>query len=54
MLASLADPRHPDPRLRARPGLFDEAAAQDLLGRNLADLVITADRAILACGASGR
>lgn len=36
MFASLRDPRHPDPRLRAHPGLFDAAAERAYLGGNLA------------------
>lgn len=51
MLAALADgARHPDPRLREHPGLFDDQAIRGLLGRNLADLVIAADRRLLARG----
>jgi len=50
MFASLGDPRHPDPRLRGRPGLFDEAAVRGVMGRNLADLLIAADRRVLARG----
>jgi hypothetical protein len=41
---------HPDPRLRDNPGLFDEDAVQDFMGRNLADLVIRADRSLLGTG----
>jgi predicted TIM-barrel fold metal-dependent hydrolase len=49
MLASLAEGRdHPDPRLRARPGLFDDDARTDLLGRNLVHLLIATDRRLLA------
>lgn len=37
-----------DPRLAARPGLFDASMVAGFLGRNLADLVIAADRRLLA------
>ena len=40
--------RHPDPRVRARPGLLDDQTVQGFMGRNLADLVIAADRRLLA------
>ncbi len=48
LLARLAQgATHADARLRARPGLFDAGAIADLLGRNLADLLIGASRAVL-------
>ncbi len=50
LFASLRDPRHPDPRLRERPGLFDDDAVQGVMGRNLAELLIAADRRVLARG----
>lgn len=39
MFASLRDPRHPDPRLAAHPGLIDAAAERAYLGGNLARLL---------------
>lgn len=49
LFAALRDgARHNDPRLRERPDLFDAEAVQDFMGRNLADLVLAADRRILA------
>lgn len=39
---------HTDPRLRDSPDLMGAEAVQDFMGRNLADLVITIDRALLA------
>ncbi len=39
MFRSLQDPRHPDPRLRANPGLFDETAVEGYLGGNMARLL---------------
>jgi predicted TIM-barrel fold metal-dependent hydrolase len=48
MFATLRDgATHGDARLRANPGLFDEAAVQDFMGRNLADLVIRTDLRLL-------
>ncbi len=48
MFACLRDgATHGDPRLRANPGLFDDAAVRDIMGRNLADLVIRIDRGLL-------
>jgi len=44
MFASLADARHPDPRLRARPSLFSSAAVRGYLGGNLARLIAGAYR----------
>jgi len=38
---------HGDPRLTEKPGLFDEAAVQDFMGRNMADLIIRADLSLL-------
>ncbi len=38
---------HGDPRLRANPDLFDDAAVQDFMGRNVADLVIRTDLRLL-------
>lgn len=38
---------HGDPRLTEQPGLFDEAAVQDFMGRNMADLIIRADLSLL-------
>jgi predicted TIM-barrel fold metal-dependent hydrolase len=49
LFAALRDgARHNDPRLRERPDLFDDEAVQDFMGRNLADLILAADRRILA------
>lgn len=42
-----AEGGHIDPRLADEPGLFGEATIQGFLGRNLADLVIAADRRLL-------
>ncbi len=48
MFATLRDGEtHGDPRLRADPGLFDDLAVQGFMGRNLADLVIRTDLALL-------
>ncbi len=48
MFATLRDgAAHGDPRLRANPGLFDNAAVHDFMGRNLADLVIRTDLRLL-------
>ena len=48
MFATLQDgAAHGDPRLRASPGLFDDAAVQDFMGRNLANLVIRTDLRLL-------
>jgi hypothetical protein len=48
MFAALRDgSRHNDPRLQAHPTLFDDAMVQGFMGRNLADLVIAADRRLL-------
>jgi predicted TIM-barrel fold metal-dependent hydrolase len=47
MLASLRDPLHPDPRLRANPRLFDDAAVARFMGGNLADLLVGAHRRVL-------
>ncbi|WP_439579372.1 amidohydrolase family protein [Elioraea sp.] len=47
MLASLRDPAHPDPRIRANPHLFAEATVARLLGGNLAALLIAAHRRVL-------
>jgi predicted TIM-barrel fold metal-dependent hydrolase len=48
MFASLRDgASHNDPRLRARPNLFSDEAAQNYIGRNLADLVLRIDRGFL-------
>jgi predicted TIM-barrel fold metal-dependent hydrolase len=52
MFAAMRDgARHTDPRLRDRPGLLDDEAVQDLMGRNLADLVIATDRRLLGAPA---
>jgi predicted TIM-barrel fold metal-dependent hydrolase len=40
--------RHTDPRLRRRPDLFDDEVVQGFMGRNLADLVMAADRRLLS------
>jgi predicted TIM-barrel fold metal-dependent hydrolase len=49
LFQALADgAQHPDPRLKRRPDLFDEAMVQGFMGRNLADLIIAADRRLLA------
>ncbi len=40
MIRGLRDDRHPDPRLRAQPGLFTEADARGLLGGNVARLLL--------------
>jgi predicted TIM-barrel fold metal-dependent hydrolase len=49
LFAALKDGhRHGDPRLKANPSLFDDAAVQGFMGTNLADLVIAADRRLLA------
>ena len=49
LFAALADgATYGDPRLAANPGLFDADTVQGFMGRNLADLVIAADRRILA------
>ncbi len=51
VLDDLADgARHGDPRLRARPDLFDTRMRQGILGTNLADLVLAADARLLAAG----
>jgi predicted TIM-barrel fold metal-dependent hydrolase len=48
MFATLRDgAAHGDPRLRASPGLFDDMAVQDFMGRNLANLVIRTDLRLL-------
>ncbi len=48
MFATLRDgATHGDPRLRANPGLFDDAAVQGFMGRNIADVVIRTDLALL-------
>ena len=45
LFAALADgATYGDPRLAANPGLFDADTVQGFMGRNLADLVIAADR----------
>jgi predicted TIM-barrel fold metal-dependent hydrolase len=43
---------HGDPRLRVNPGLFDDAAVQAFMGRNIADLVIRTDLALLFADAT--
>ena len=49
LFAALADGAgYGDPRLAAQPGLFDADMVAGFMGRNLADLVIAADRRILA------
>ncbi|MFN3685404.1 amidohydrolase family protein [Salinarimonas sp.] len=49
LLAALSDGAHSnDPRLRADPGMFDEDAARDVLGRNFAALVVAAYERLLA------
>ena len=49
LFAALADgARYADPRLAAQPDLFDDDTVRGFMGRNLADLVIAADRRILA------
>lgn len=53
LFAALKDgARHGDPRLQARPDLFDGEAVQDFMGRNFADLIIAADRRMIE--AAGR
>jgi hypothetical protein len=48
MFASLRDgATHGDPRLAGKPSLFDEAAVQDFMGRNMANLIIRADLSLL-------
>jgi hypothetical protein len=47
MLASLRDPAHPDPRIRANPRLFDDAATARFLGGNLVALLVAAHRRVL-------
>lgn len=54
LFAALKDgSRHNDPRLRAQPSLFDEDTVQGFMGRNLADLVIAADRRLLGRATAG-
>lgn len=49
MFAAMKDgARHNDRRLQANPAFFDDATVQAFMGRNLADLVIAADRRLLA------
>jgi predicted TIM-barrel fold metal-dependent hydrolase len=53
MFATLRDgASHGDPRLRANPGLFDDAAVRGFMGGNLAALVIGIDRALLHASAA--
>jgi len=48
LFARLADgENYPDPRLRARPDLFDAEMIQNFRGRNYADLIAAADARIL-------
>ena len=48
ILASLREPAsHSDPRLRANPDLFDDDAVRDIMGRNIANLIIATDRRLL-------
>ncbi len=55
MLDHLRQPeRHHDPRLRERPGLFDDNAVINYLGRNMADLLIDAYRRLLEASPAGR
>ena len=49
MFKSLMDrERHPDPRIRATPGLFTEDDVANYMGRNLADLLLRGYRPLLA------
>lgn len=49
LLASFLDSEHhPDPRIRERPGLFDQAAVRGYLGGNLARMVVATIRRLLA------
>ncbi len=47
MLQSLQHPKHPDPRVRSNQEFFNHDAAQNFLGRNFADFVITGYRTLL-------
>lgn len=47
MLATLRDAAHPDPRIRARPAMFDDAAVARFMGGNLAALLVAAHRRVL-------
>ena len=44
----MGDGTYPDPRVAARPELFDAKWAQGIKGRNFADLVIAAYGRILS------
>lgn len=47
VLASLRDPRHPDPRIRAGHARVPEAACRGFLGANIAALLLQAHRQVL-------